>query len=87
MRRTSERAPALTRRDPPPSPTRLAPGRVLDPQTLNRAQKHPDFFKAIREISESPTSATLQKWSDHEAIGPLVNEMFKAMMDKQFKSM
>jgi hypothetical protein len=58
--------------------------RVMDPQVLNRAQRDPEFFKAIREISDSPTPATLQKWIDHPAIGPLVSEMFKAMMNKSF---
>lgn len=52
--------------------------------TLSRAQKDPEFYKCIREISEDPTPATLQKWVDHPTIGPLVQEMFKAMMDKQF---
>lgn len=40
--------------------------------------------QCIKEISEAPTPATLQKWADHPTIGPLVVEMFKAMMSKQF---
>ncbi|KIZ04474.1 hypothetical protein MNEG_3487 [Monoraphidium neglectum] len=56
--------------------------RVMDPMVLNRAQKDPDFYKCIREVSENPTPATLQKWIDHPTIGPLVSEMFKAMMSK-----
>jgi hypothetical protein len=36
---------------------------------LARAQKDPDFFKCIREVSENPTPQTLQKWIDHPTIG------------------
>lgn len=56
--------------------------RVMDPRVLNRAQQDPEFYKCIREVSETPTPATLQKWIDHPTIGPLVAEMFKAMMSK-----
>lgn len=56
--------------------------RVMDPMVLARAQKDPDFYKCIREVSENPTPETLRQWIDHPAIGPLVAEMFKAMMNK-----
>ncbi|GBF96739.1 hypothetical protein Rsub_09481 [Raphidocelis subcapitata] len=61
-------------------------GRVMDPNVLNRAQRDPEFFKCIREISDDPTPATLQRWIDHPTIGPLVAEMFKAMMSRSMGS-
>jgi hypothetical protein len=61
--------PASVPRPTPPLPL---------PQVIGRAQRHPDFYKAIKEISDSPSSATMQRWIDHPDLGPLVAEIWKS---------
>jgi len=56
----------------------------MDPQILFQAQKDPQFWKAIKEISDNPTSPeVLMKWLDDPKMGPLVAEMWKQMMAQQ----
>jgi hypothetical protein len=52
------------------------------PQVIGRAQRHPDFYKAIKEISDSPSTATMQRWIDHPDVGPLVAEIWKSSQGK-----
>mmetsp|Transcript_36887 Transcript_36887/g.82035 ORF Transcript_36887/g.82035 Transcript_36887/m.82035 type:complete len:274 (+) Transcript_36887:119-940(+) len=53
---------------------------ATDINILNRAQKDPNFWRAIKEISDSPSPEVMRKWLDDPAIGPLVAEMWKGMM-------
>eukprot|EP00879_Flechtneria_rotunda_P021725 GHRR01022909.1.p1 GENE.GHRR01022909.1~~GHRR01022909.1.p1 ORF type:complete len:149 (+),score=21.33 GHRR01022909.1:1044-1490(+) len=52
---------------------------LADPRTVVEAQKDPEFYKCIREISDNPTSETMSRWLDHPKLGPLVSSMWKAM--------
>lgn len=53
--------------------------RMADPQMVAQAQKDPEFYKAIKEISENPTNEVMGRWMDHPKIGPLVATMWKTM--------
>lgn len=52
---------------------------MSNPEIIMRAQRDPEFYKAIKEISDNPTSATMSKWMDNPNIGPLVAEIWKSM--------
>ncbi|KAF6264383.1 hypothetical protein COO60DRAFT_1485872 [Scenedesmus sp. NREL 46B-D3] len=52
---------------------------MADPEVVVKAQKDPEFYKCIREISDNPTSETMSKWLDHPTIGPFVGAMWKSM--------
>jgi hypothetical protein len=56
---------------------------LVDPETIARAQADPEFYRAIREISESPTPDVLARWISHPRIGPLVTAMSKLMLQKR----
>ncbi|GLC69151.1 hypothetical protein PLESTF_000795500 [Pleodorina starrii] len=51
----------------------------VDPQIVMKAYNAPQFWVAIREISENPTPAVMAKWMDDPSIGPFVAEMWKGM--------
>lgn len=55
----------------------------VDPMILMKAQKDPQFWKAINEISNDPRMETMKPWLDDPNIGPFVSEMWKVMMEKQ----
>jgi len=67
---------------PPPTPHARAP-QAASPEVVLRAQKHPDFYRMVKEVSDNPSAATMSKWIDHPDIGPLVAAMFKAMQSNQ----
>jgi hypothetical protein len=56
---------------------------MVSPEVIARAQADPDFYKAIKAISESPTPDVLASWISHERIGPLVTAMAKLLLQKQ----
>jgi len=56
----------------------------MDVSMLDRAQRDPQFWKAIKEIADNPTDlSVMRKWMEDPNIGPLVMEMWKAQMSQQ----
>jgi hypothetical protein len=56
---------------------------MVDAEAIAKAQADPDFYRAIREISESPTPDVLARWIDHVRIGPVVTAMSKMLLSKR----
>lgn len=51
----------------------------VPPEALMAAQRDPSFYQAIKELSDDPSSATMARWIDHPAIGPIVAALWRGM--------
>lgn len=56
---------------------------MVSPEVIAAAQADPQFYVAIKEISESPTPDVLARWISHDKIGPLVTAMSKLLLQKR----
>lgn len=56
---------------------------MVSPEDIAKAQADPDFYRAIREISESPTPDVLARWIDHPRIGVVVTAISKMLLQKR----
>lgn len=57
--------------------------KMVSPEVVAAAQADPQFYAAIREISESPTPDVLARWISHPTIGKLVTAMSKLLLQKR----
>eukprot|EP00197_Chlamydomonas_leiostraca_P002988 CAMPEP_0202867382 /NCGR_PEP_ID=MMETSP1391-20130828/9315_1 /ASSEMBLY_ACC=CAM_ASM_000867 /TAXON_ID=1034604 /ORGANISM="Chlamydomonas leiostraca, Strain SAG 11-49" /LENGTH=283 /DNA_ID=CAMNT_0049547425 /DNA_START=91 /DNA_END=942 /DNA_ORIENTATION=+ len=55
----------------------------LPPEVLLRAQRDPQFWAAIREISDNPSPEVLNKWMSNENLSPLITELARTMLNKR----
>ena len=58
---------------------------MADPMIVAQAQKHPEFYRYIKEISDNPTTEVMSRWLDHPVLGKLVGAMWKTMQVQRSK--
>eukprot|EP00878_Enallax_costatus_P032162 GHUV01035273.1.p1 GENE.GHUV01035273.1~~GHUV01035273.1.p1 ORF type:complete len:132 (+),score=47.85 GHUV01035273.1:90-485(+) len=58
---------------------------MADPMMVAQAQKHPEFYRCIKEISDTPSAEVMSRWLDHPVLGKLVGAMWKTMQVQRSK--